>query len=934
MSATDKSTTGNRTTARWAIDRWSRKHPRGVVAMASLVVLAMAPGILRLEIRTDGNALVPQFAEAVRFDHRVREQFGLQDPLAVVIRTAHADGIFNQGTLSLVKSLTESFATLEHVRPHDISSLSTEHSHRVKEGTLQFRRFLDPLPLTCSEQETLREDLRQIRLYSGTLVSRDEQATAILVGTPSRWDRVAFYHELRAIVNRVAKRERCDDRIEVIGAPAAEALLGHHLLDDLGVPEAILGGQISDTEESFGAVPTRERIRRWVTRHIGLVPVAIVLMAFVFAVSFRNVPAVLLPLAEVGASIVFVFGTMGYLGVPLYLTIAVLPVILTAIGIADEIHIYTHFREEVRDEDRSLDEVVSRTMDVMRTPVVQTSLTTAIGFLSFSLSPLGPVRAFGLLTAWGVMFCMLWSLVVVPALLMLFPRTWHRRAAGASVGGKGGMRLSSWLGALARGSMALRWPVVLIGFAFVALAPAAVRRVNVQDSWINGFATTSGFYQATTAFNRDFLGTHLLLLVLETDDWSLEGELGIDDAGHHELYLPGDAVDDPAALVDMHLRFRIPFPEPRILSDGRKLEAQERVCWIEQAEREGDRIKVTLPRRAGSPKIAMNSLGAAKLEYHISLRRFLNPDVIREAGYLTGYVRGLDQYSVGGALGPAEYVETTNLMSRGLKEESRVIPDDRKRILWLWEQYGRIRGEARLQQLVSSEFDAAVVTVFLKDANFQDTARLMDSLEDYAAGHLESNGIRMRFAGDVAVSQTLIGAIVTTQVQSLLISLVGVMIVASLLGRSVLFGILAVTPCALAVLGNFALMGLTGMPLGVATSMFAGMTLGIGVDFAVHTLARYRRERAAGADTKQAVVTSMTMVGPAIVIDACAVAIGYGVLTLSQVPANARLGALVVFSLAGCLLATLFVLPALLRVIDEKRTRNPSPPEAGVRIEP
>ena len=104
------------------------------------------------------------------------------------------------------------------------------------------------------------------------------------------------------------------------------------------------------------------------------------------------------------------------------------------------------------------------------------------------------------------------------------------------------------------------------------------------------------------------------------------------------------------------------------------------------------------------------------------------------------------------------------------------------------------------------------------------------------------------------------------------------------------------------------------MPLGVATSMFAGMTLGIGVDFAIHLLERYRLARRRGLDQAEAVTDAVTITGPAVFIDALAVALGFGILTLSQVPANARLGALVVLSIAGCLAATLLLLPALLRL--------------------
>jgi hypothetical protein len=164
---------------------------------------------------------------------------------------------------------------------------------------------------------------------------------------------------------------------------------------------------------------------------------------------------------------------------------------------------------------------------------------------------------------------------------------------------------------------------------------------------------------------------------------------------------------------------------------------------------------------------------------------------------------------------------------------------------------------------------------------------------------------------------------------SLLLSLVGIFVITALMARSVIWGLLSVVPCALAVLVNFAAMGVTGMPLGVATSMFAGMTLGIGVDYAIHLLERYRFSRALGLDVDAALVDATSSTGPAIVIDALAVALGFGILTLSQVPANARLGALVVLSILGCLVATLVLLPALLSLSHKQGSLDGEHPRAS-----
>src|SRR6185436_12746977 len=155
-------------------------------------------------------------------------------------------------------------------------------------------------------------------------------------------------------------------------------------------------------------------------------------------------------------------------------------------------------------------------------------------------------------------------------------------------------------------------------------------------------------------------------------------------------------------------------------------------------------------------------------------------------------------------------------------------------------------GQPRLRQIVDTNYWQSLTTVFLKDANFQDTAQLMRDLRAYERERLAPKGIKLGFAGDVAVSQSLIKGIVTTQLQSLFWSLAGIYAVTALLGRSLRWGIYCVLPSALAVLINFAVMGWMNIPLGVATSMFAAMTLGIGVDFATHLLEGYSLARGRG----------------------------------------------------------------------------------------
>ncbi|MGB2984987.1 MAG: MMPL family transporter [Phycisphaerae bacterium] len=891
------------------------------MAIALVITMAIAPGGLRLRIRTDGHALVPTDAPEILLDQSIRETFDTEDPIVVLIRSHHPQGLFNTDTLTLVGDLTEEFQRIEGINATNVFSLATERGDRVKPGTLIFRKFLEPLPTTQRELERVRDDLRAIELYNGTLVSYDETATSILVGVPAGMERTDLYGTIRDII---AAKGPVPEEIHVIGAPVAEALLGTHILEDLGVPSAVLGHRTHGSDGADGwAVPrTLYELRVFIARHIGLVPIAIAVMALVFLLSFRSLPAVALPLIEVGACLVVVFGLMGWFDVPVYLTIAVLPVILTAIGVADEVHIFARYLEELRDRpgDGYID-VLRATMAEMSVPVIKTSITTAVGFLSFALSPINPVRAFGVFTAVGIMFCMLWSLTVIPALLALI--TPKRLVPRRGPMGNPYVRRTPVFARLSGVVVRHRYVVVCLALIVAAAAPFGVRRIVVQDSWIDGFAPDSEFYKATQFFNEQFLGTHILLVCVDTMQGDpLKADLEADALGNREVRLPGELVEDPATLVGQRIFLRrADAPAP-----GYKMVGHRRIqyTWetgIEEATRLGDHIIVTPSRRGGSPKLALRLKGEMRVHCEITPQRLMDPDIIHRIGELEEFIETHREETVGGVMGTASYLATTEFMVRGRKEGSRKIPDKTGRIRWLWSRYRQVRGEHRLKQAVDEDYGRALVTVFLENANFVATARLMDRIREYERTHLAPHNIKLEFAGDVAVSQTLIGAIVKTQVGSLLGSLIGILVVTAILGRSLGWGVLCVLPCALAVLINFAVMGWWGMPLGVATSMFAGMTLGIGVDYAIHLLERFRLARRRGLEIEPAITDAVAATGPAIFIDALAVALGFGIMTLSQVPANAHLGGLVVLSIVNCFAVTLLLLPALLRIFRPRTTR-------------
>jgi predicted RND superfamily exporter protein len=741
-----------------------------------LLTALAAPGLLRLEVRTDGHALVPRDDPAVRLDAEIRRQFDLRDAIVVYVESSHQDGIYNPETLDRVQRLSVALTELEGVDTEHVMSLATERRDRVYTGTLRFRPFLDPLPETQAELDRLRSDVEATGILHGTLVSYDSSAAVILVGVPSRGKggyRTALYRKVRETAEAVGNG---GDRILVVGAPVAEALLGTHLLQDLAL----------------------------------LIPLAVSMIALIVWWGCRRVWGVVLALTEVGACLVWTFGCMGWAGVPVYLTVAVLPVILTSIGLADEIHILWHYQRLLERGGRR--RAVVATMDRMTRPVVLTSLTTSIGFLSFAFSPIVPVRVFGIFAALGVLFCMLWSLTVIPALLAIIDPERMRRPVAASAS----PRIARSMAGLTR-HRAWTLAVVLL-ISVVALF--GVSRVRVQDGWVDGFARGSEFRRAVEQVNGGLHGTHLLLA-------------------------------------------RLSFADPG----------------------------------GGMP--------------------LLDPLRLEAIGAFERFARGLP--GVGGVLGTHDHLTTMHHLLNARQPGSRRLPGDSLGMQYLMTYFDKVRGVERRRQIIDDGMQATVVTLFLGNANYRDTAELMRELRSYVTTNLSHFGTRLDFAGDVAVSQAMIPAVVETQINSLVAALVLAWLTVGLILRSIRTALLAILPSVVAALWVMGALGWLGVPLGVATSMFFVITLGIGIDYAVHFLDGVQRRRDRGAD--QAVSATIDEVGPAIVVDCLALALGFGLLSVSSVPANARLGLLVALALVACAVLTLGGLGALTRPGPEPEVR-------------
>lgn len=626
-------------------------------------------------------------------------------------------------------------------------------------GGLSVGTHLDAIPDEPEAFAALLAEVRSRALSDGLLLSADGRRA--LFSLPLG-EEVSVDDAVRSVESFAARASTAEFELILGGPLMAETTLGEQVLRDLAV----------------------------------LVPLMLVAIVLLLFSMLRSPGGVMIPMLETLVVLIWVFGVMGWTGAPIALVTTILPVVLMAMCITDEIHLLERLAAHWG-EPTPRDRVVAALRDVGR-PIVATSLTTALGFLSFLSASIAPLRDFGLFAAFGILAAMLLSFSFVPALIVLLPE-WTLKPPDP---GRGARVLSGF------GAFAARRAGVCFGLGVLALGVTlpGLPQLRVSDSWVENFDPDANIVRAERAINESFWGSYRFDVVFEAEP---------------------DAFRDPPAAALLE-RFR--------------------------------ELAVTAPHVGG---------------------------VETQLTSLEEIAGGLD------LPGPLSELPATSLWDLFTLAEMS-------------------EGRAGLSALISDRADATRARLYVRSPDYR-RARELERHLDGALPELVSNSnVSFHYSGDLPVASAMVESIVTNQLRSIGWALATVAGVLLLLGRR-LSALWAIVPVIVATTGVLGGMGLHGVELGIATSMFASLTVGVGVDFGIHFVHRFERERASGASAAAAIQATVEKAGKALFWNAATLATGFLVLTASSLKPNHGLGVLLAVATLACFAGSFLLLPLLLR---------------------
>lgn len=270
----------------------------------------------------------------------------------------------------------------------------------------------------------------------------------------------------------------------------------------------------------------------------------------------------------------------------------------------------------------------------------------------------------------------------------------------------------------------------------------------------------------------------------------------------------------------------------------------------------------------------------------------------------------------------ADYIRRMNQVMNPDDHDADRIPDDRDLIAQYLLLYSMSGDPGDLDDVVDYDYRYANVRTTVAGDSSQTINETVRFIEDYLLRHIRPHRIDARITGIAQTSQIFVDLIISSQIRSLAMGLLLVAIMAAVFSRSVIAGLYCLIPVAIATVANFALLGWSGVPLGVTTALTSSMGIGIGIDYAIHFVVRYRREVSVNLDPAAAIVQTMNTTGVAIFYNAFVVMSGFLALMSSGFLVNQRLGLMAAVNMAICFTATMTILAAALYYWKPAFTRS------------
>jgi len=290
---------------------------------------------------------------------------------------------------------------------------------------------------------------------------------------------------------------------------------------------------------------------------------------------------------------------------------------------------------------------------------------------------------------------------------------------------------------------------------------------------------------------------------------------------------------------------------------------------------------------------------------------------------VVAYIARLQEYLeadplVGKTSSVADIVKRINLVLHDNDPEYDTVPESSEAVgqfLFLFQSSGDPND---LDNFIDREERQANIWIQMKGGDNRQMQNVEERLATFVQANPPPEGLALQLSGLTYINKVWQDLMVTGMLTAVLGSFIVVFLLMLVEFRSFTFGVLAMVPLSGSIVLTYGLVGWIGLDYNMPIAVCAALTLGLGIDFAIHFLQRFKSHVLESRDVE---LTNRYMFGEpgrAIARNAIIITIGFLPLTLSTLSPYITVGLFFASLMLFCTLATLFLLPGALRFVGAR----------------
>jgi len=457
------------------LGKWILRNRYLCSGVALLLGLLAGLQIRSLRMEDDEGTWFSADDPTLQMYRTFKEDFANTD---LVVVAYSVEDIFSAEEIQYLDVLTGRLEALAHVS-EAVSLANVDDIVASPEG-LEIRALISSTEMTENEKDRIRARIAGNPFFEGGLVSRDGRTVAILVAVDTDPDEEKPLGQIT--------EELCLHLRQLLAEEERRTGREFHLSGDIIKDGEIQLMMMADIEKFF--------------------PISMALSALLIWFLFGNLGAVLPSLLTVLVALVYTLGLKSLVDSPITPVSTTLFALITIIGLANAIHLISHYRLEMS-HGKTMHAALLASYALAGRACFFTSLTTAIGFASLMVSRVPAIRHLGIFAAFGIMVAFGLAMIFVPGGILVF--SIRIKAAGAPQH----RYVNKMLDGISRFNRKYPRGILLLGAVIVFGLLLGIPRITVEGSMLKYLKPNTRLRRDTDFIDRNLVGISSLEVVIK-----------------------------------------------------------------------------------------------------------------------------------------------------------------------------------------------------------------------------------------------------------------------------------------------------------------------------------------------------------------------------------------------------------------------------------